>query len=45
MSKIVSVSAMEVLDSRGIPTIKTIVTTEKGNYGIAIVPSGSSVGS
>lgn len=41
--KIKSVSAREVLDSRGNPTVEVEVTTETG-YGRAIVPSGASTG-
>lgn len=37
--------AMEVLDSRGNPTIQVEVITEGGFYGKAIVPSGASTGS
>lgn len=43
MSKITSVHAREVLDSRGNPTVEVEVTTEKG-FGRAIVPSGASTG-
>ena len=43
--KITSVKALEVLDSRGNPTVQVKVTTE-GNYvGVAMVPSGASTGS
>jgi enolase len=41
--KIQSVKAMEVLDSRGNPTVMCEVVTEAG-YGRAIVPSGASTG-
>jgi len=41
--KITKVVAMEVLDSRGNPTVMAEVYTEKG-YGKAIVPSGASTG-
>lgn len=40
-----SVQALEVLDSRGNPTIQVEVVTEGGFSGIAIVPSGASTGS
>ena len=40
-----SVSALEVLDSRGNPTIQVEVVTEGGFCGTAIVPSGASTGS
>jgi len=45
MSKIKSVVAREVLDSRGNPTIAAEVYTEKGSVGSAMVPSGASTGS
>ncbi len=44
MSKIKSVFAREVLDSRGNPTVEVDVTTESGAFGRAIVPSGASTG-
>ena len=44
MSKIKSVYAREVLDSRGNPTVEVEVTTECGAFGSAIVPSGASTG-
>lgn len=40
-----SVHALEVLDSRGNPTIQVEVTTEGGFSGVALVPSGASTGS
>ena len=40
-----SVQALEVLDSRGNPTVQVEVVTEGGFSGIAIVPSGASTGS
>ena len=40
-----SIQALEVLDSRGNPTIQVEVITEGGFYGSAIVPSGASTGS
>ena len=43
MSKILSVHAREVLDSRGNPTVEVEVRSEKG-FGRAIVPSGASTG-
>lgn len=43
-SKIKNIKAMEVLDSRGIPTIKTTVTLDSGMTGSAAVPSGASTG-
>lgn len=39
------ISALEVLDSRGNPTIQVEAVTEAGFSGIAIVPSGASTGS
>lgn len=44
MSKIKSVYAREVLDSRGNPTVEVEVTTECGAFASAIVPSGASTG-
>ena len=40
-----SVKAMEVLDSRGNPTVQVEVVTEGGFSGVAMVPSGASTGS
>lgn len=40
-----SVNAIEVLDSRGNPTVQVEVVTEGGFSGTAIVPSGASTGS
>ena len=39
------ISAIEVLDSRGNPTIQVEVVTEGGFSGISLVPSGASTGS
>lgn len=44
MSFIENVTAIEVLDSRGNPTIEVEVVTEDGNIGRALVPSGASTG-
>jgi enolase len=44
MSTIVSVSAREILDSRGNPTIEADVILESGSTGRAAVPSGASTG-
>ncbi len=45
MSSIIKeINALEVLDSRGNPTIETIVVLECGIFGKAIVPSGASTG-
>jgi len=41
---IANVEALEVLDSRGNPTIEVSVLLEDGSYGTAIVPSGASTG-
>lgn len=43
-TKIEKVSAMEILDSRGNPTIEVEVQLEDGSIGIAGVPSGASTG-
>ena len=40
-----SVRALEVLDSRGNPTVQVEVVTEGGFSGVAMVPSGASTGS
>jgi len=42
--RIASVKALEVLDSRGNPTIEVEVRLEDGSSGRAIVPSGASTG-
>ena len=42
--KIVKISSLEVLDSRGRPTLCTRVHLEDGNVGTALVPSGASTG-
>lgn len=44
MSTIVSVSAREILDSRGNPTVEVEVSLESGHTGRADVPSGASTG-
>lgn len=44
MSKIKSLKASEILDSRGNPTVQTVVTLEDGSAGTASVPSGASLG-
>ncbi|OGG29717.1 phosphopyruvate hydratase [Candidatus Gottesmanbacteria bacterium RIFCSPLOWO2_01_FULL_46_9] len=43
-SKIYSVSAREILDSRGNPTIEVTAVLGSGYRGVAAVPSGASVG-
>ena len=45
MKRIKSVKAMQVLDSRGHPTLQVKVTLADGSIGKAIVPSGASTGS
>ncbi len=42
--KIKDVLALEILDSRGNPTIRTFVTLEDGTKHVASVPSGASTG-
>ena len=44
MAKIQSVRALEVLDSRGLPTVAAEVTLSDGAVGGALVPSGASTG-
>ncbi|MDD5152926.1 MAG: phosphopyruvate hydratase [Candidatus Pacebacteria bacterium] len=44
MSKIKSVKAREILDSRGNPTIEVVCEFESGAMGKAAVPSGASTG-
>ena len=44
MSNIESIDALEVLDSRGNPTIEVLVCTTDGSRGKALVPSGASTG-
>ncbi len=39
-----SIDSMEILDSRGNPTVRTFVTLEDGSVGVASVPSGASTG-
>ncbi len=39
-----SIDSMEILDSRGNPTVRTFVTLEDGSIGVASVPSGASTG-
>lgn len=43
--EIVDMQALEILDSRGNPTIQVEVVTEGGFRGIASIPSGASTGS
>jgi len=44
MTKIESIEAREILDSRGNPTVEVDVTLESGAAGRAAVPSGASTG-
>lgn len=44
MPYIVDVTAREILDSRGNPTVEVDVTLESGAFGRAAVPSGASTG-
>ncbi len=44
MSKIHSIHAIEILDSRGTPTLLVHLKTEDGSVGKAAVPSGASTG-
>ena len=43
-SIIASISAREILDSRGNPTVEVDLRTESGHWGRAAVPSGASTG-
>lgn len=43
--EICEVNALEILDSRGNPTVQVEVVTEDGSEGVAMVPSGASTGS
>ncbi|GGX99641.1 enolase [Litchfieldella qijiaojingensis] len=45
MTKIADIRALEVLDSRGNPTVQAEVTLEGGAKGVACAPSGASTGS
>ncbi|RBP50931.1 phosphopyruvate hydratase [Arenicella xantha] len=45
MSKIQSIIAREILDSRGNPTVEADVTLSDGSFGRAVAPSGASTGS
>lgn len=44
MADIMEIRAMEILDSRGYPTVRTFVELEDGSLGVASVPSGASTG-
>ena len=43
--KIIDVKAMEILDSRGFPTVSVKMTFDGGFVTVASVPSGASTGS
>ncbi|MDF1701794.1 MAG: phosphopyruvate hydratase [Planctomycetota bacterium] len=43
-TSIASIAALEILDSRGNPTVEVEVTLEGGSRGVACVPSGASTG-
>ncbi|HNG75406.1 MAG TPA: phosphopyruvate hydratase, partial [Candidatus Obscuribacter sp.] len=45
MTHIEEISAMEILDSRGNPTVEVTVALTSGAMGRAAVPSGASTGS
>ena len=44
MTEIIDITAREILDSRGNPTVEVDVTLEDGSFGRAGVPSGASTG-
>jgi enolase len=44
LTDIVDITAREILDSRGNPTVEVDVTLEDGSFGRAAVPSGASTG-
>ena len=44
MPTIIDITAREILDSRGNPTVECDVTLESGGFGRAAVPSGASTG-
>ena len=44
MTAILDITAREILDSRGNPTVEVDVTLEDGAFGRAAVPSGASTG-
>ncbi|MEI7530111.1 MAG: phosphopyruvate hydratase, partial [Elusimicrobiota bacterium] len=43
-AKIKKITAREILDSRGFPTVETDVYLSNGSFGRAAVPSGASTG-
>ena len=44
MGKIIDIRAIEIIDSRGNPTVQAEVMLESGASGKAAVPSGASTG-
>ncbi len=44
MPKISKLDALEILDSRGNPTLEVTLQLDSGNFGVAKVPSGASTG-
>lgn len=44
MSQISKLNALEILDSRGNPTLEVILQLDSGNLGVAKIPSGASTG-
>jgi enolase len=42
--KIKAIDAFEILDSRGLPTLRVVVELDDGHWGTASVPSGASTG-
>ena len=44
MAKITKVSALEILDSRGNPTVRVHVALDDGTVAVSSVPSGASTG-
>ena len=44
MSRIEGITALEILDSRGNPTLECVVTLNDGSVGHARIPSGASTG-
>ena len=45
MAKIIGTKAIQVFDSRGVPTVSCRVLLDDGSFGTAMVPSGASTGS
>jgi enolase len=44
MAKIIKITALEILDSRGNPTVKATVSLDNGIIAEASIPSGASTG-